>query len=66
MTEFFTPESIRTIREMELEMERNQAMLEAYDPYADFDDDFYDEEDEGQEWIAEDAGMEGYLFGWDS
>ena len=63
MTEFFTPESIRTIREMELEMERSYAMLEAYDPYADFDDeDFEDDYEEGYE----DRAMEGYLFGWDS
>lgn len=24
------------------------------------------EDEDGEYWIAEDAGMEGYLFGWDS
>jgi hypothetical protein len=74
MSEFYAPESIQAIREQELEMETYHAMLEMYDPY--IDDDFIcsyceDEEMECEEcgtsdFGNEDAGMEGYLFGWDS
>lgn len=75
MSEFYTAETIQSIREAELEMEQYQMMLDKYDPYADFDDEVCsyceDEDVECQEcgfadYGNEDAGMEGYLFGWDS
>lgn len=64
MTEFYTQETFNAIYEQEAQMERMyDAMIEAYDPYMDFDDeDFEDDYEEGYE----DRGMEGYLFGWDS
>ena len=65
MSAFYTPEAMATIWATEMEMEHSQAMLEAYDPYADFDDEYFEDEHESFEG-NEDAGMEGYLFGWDS
>ena len=65
MSEFHTPAAQQAYYLAELEMEQWQLALDKYDPYNDFDDD-QDPDDEGDEWVNEDAGMEGYLFGWDS
>ena len=70
MDEFYTNETQTAIWNQEMENEKlYNALIDAYDPYMDFDDyfedDFEDEEpdpDQGRE----DAGMEGYLFGWDA
>ena len=67
MSEFYTAETIQSIREAELELEQYQLMLDKYDPYADFDDDFEEDTQDDYDFEGnEDAGMEGYLFGWDS
>lgn len=67
MSEFYTAETQNAIWNEQLKAERDhEALIDKYDPYFDFDDEDFDPEDEGEEWIAEDAGMEGYLFGWDS
>ena len=64
MTEFYTAEVMAEIWNNELEAER---MLDAYDPYMDFDDDFEEDTQDDYDFYGnEDAGMEGYLFGWDS
>lgn len=64
MSEFFTSEAIAYIRAEMLAIElEHDALIDAYDPYNDFEEDTQDDYDfEGNE----DAGMEGYLFGWDS
>ena len=62
MSAFYTPDAMATIWATELELEQEQLMLDKIDQF----DPYLDEDDEGEYWIAEDAGMEGYLFGWDS
>jgi len=76
MSEFYTAETIQSIREAELEMEQYQMMLDKYDPYADVDDEVCsyceDEEVDCQECGGTDydylidSYVEGSLFGWDS
>jgi len=63
MDEFYTPATYYAMSMAEFETEQEWEKLEAFDPYAD-DYDGDDEEDfyEGNE----DAGMEGYLFGWEA
>jgi hypothetical protein len=61
MDEFYTAETMMEIWNNELEDEKlYNALIDAYDPFEDVEDeeDFY----EGNE----DAGMEGYLFGWEA
>ena len=69
MDEFYTQETMTQIWNEELEAENlYNALIDAYDPYLDFDDDYeYEDEDpqdpyEGREDIAMEAG----LFGWDA
>ncbi|NBW21171.1 MAG: hypothetical protein EBR82_75740 [Caulobacteraceae bacterium] len=64
MTEFYTAEAMAQIWKDELDAENfYNDLIDAYDPYNDdYDGDDLDESYEGNE----DAGMEGYLFGWDS
>lgn len=55
MSAFYTP------------FEMYQLTLDKYDPYNDFDDDFEEDTEDDYDFEGnEDAGMEGYLFGWDS
>ena len=64
MSEFYTAETMMEIWNNELEDEKMYSeLIDAYDPYND-DYDGDDQEDfyEGNE----DAGMEGYLFGWEA
>jgi hypothetical protein len=62
MEEFYTPETYYAMSMAEFEAEQEWERLEAFDPYADDYDGDDDEYYEGNE----DAGMEGYLFGWDA
>jgi hypothetical protein len=64
MTEFYTAEVMAEIWNNELEAER---MLDAYDPYMDYEDDFEEDTQDDYDFEGnEDRGMEGYLFGWDA
>ena len=65
MSEFYTQETMTQIWNEELEAENlYNALIDAYDPYMDFDDEEEEEHDfyEGRE----DIGMEAGLFGWDA
>lgn len=68
MSEFFTSEAIAYIRAEMLAIElEHDALIDAYDPYTDFDDEFDEDTQDDYDFEGnEDAGMEGYLFGWDS
>jgi hypothetical protein len=73
MDEFYTPATYYAIAmaELEAEMETEkmyEAHLDAFDPYADFDDDYEYEDEEPQDQYEgrEDIGMEAGLFGWDA
>ena len=64
MSEFYTQETMTQIWNEELEAENlYNALIEAYDPYMDFD-----EEEEEHDFYEgrEDIGMEAGLFGWDA
>jgi hypothetical protein len=75
MDEFYTPAIEFAIWKQELEAEAYQNyLLDTYDPYADFDDDFTSDDDyeeyeyqdenyENEEFI--DSYAESSLFGWD-
>lgn len=64
MTEFYTQETMAQIWNEELEAEKlYNALIDAYDPYADFED---EEEQEDFYEGREDIGMEAGLFGWDA
>ena len=81
MEEFFTQETYDFIAWQEIEMERmNEALIEAYDPYADFDGEYEDfsadaealasaghgsDEDYGF-YGNEDVAFEAGLFGWEA
>lgn len=71
MSEFYTHETMLSIWEQELLMERNQALIDAYDPYADFDDDdefedyeYQDTDPDHEEHI--DYYAEASLYGWEN
>ena len=68
MSEFYTAETQNSIWNEQLKAERDyEALIDKYDPYFDFDDDFEEDTQDDYDFEGnEDAGMEGYLFGWDS
>jgi hypothetical protein len=69
LNEFYTQETMAQIWNEELEAENfYNALIDAYDPYLDFDDDYEYEDEEPQDPYEgrEDIAMEAGLFGWDS
>jgi hypothetical protein len=68
MSEFYTQETMTQIWNEELEAENfYNALIDAYDPYMDFDDyEYEDEEPQDPYEGREDIGMEAGLFGWDA
>jgi hypothetical protein len=69
MTEFYTTATQVAIWNSEIDAENfQQAMLDAYDPYMDYEDDYeYEDEEQVDPYEGrEDIGMEAGLFGWDA
>lgn len=69
MDEFYTNDTQVAIWNEELDAERlHDALIDAYDPYLDFDDDYEYEDEEPQDPYEgrEDIAMEAGLFGWDA
>jgi len=69
MDEFYTQETMTEIWNEEVDNENfYNALIDAYDPYLDFDDEYEYEDEEPQDPYEgrEDIAMEAGLFGWDA